>query len=152
MTSTSAQAQHSSTITTDVTPAGNAGVTAVDRLVDAIQRGDVMRCDAWAPAAVVDATVPNWRFTIRGAAAIREEYARWFRDPGSFDAIRRITRPGTEVLEYTLSWTEGGIPHASHHVHILDLDADGAIAHDTVMCGGRWPASLLAQMGEADNG
>jgi hypothetical protein len=30
-------------------------------------------------------------------------------------------------------------------MHLLTL-ADGLIAADTVMCGGRWPAGLLAEM------
>jgi hypothetical protein len=37
------------------------------------------------------------------------------------------------------------VPHAAHHVHIITV-AGGRIVADTVMCGGRWPASLLAEM------
>jgi hypothetical protein len=29
---------------------------------------------------------------------------------------------------------------------------DGRIVEDTVYCGGRWPATLLAEMAEADRG
>jgi hypothetical protein len=53
------------------------------------------------------------------------------------------------VVEYTLSWTENGVPHAAHHVHLLTVRDDRIVA-DTVMCGGRWPASLLAEMEAAD--
>jgi hypothetical protein len=48
-----------------------------------------------------------------------------------------------------LSWTENGVPHAAHHMHLLTV-ADDHIVGDTVMCGGRWPASLLAEMEAAD--
>jgi len=53
------------------------------------------------------------------------------------------------VLEYTLSWTENGVPHAAHHMHLLTVQDDHIVA-DTVFCGGRWPASLLAEMEAAD--
>ena len=76
--------------------------------------------------------------------AIRTEYARWFADPGHFDDLRRCPLgDGTgEVVEYTLSWQENGMPHAAHHMHLLTVRDDQIVA-DTVMCGGRWPAGLL---------
>jgi hypothetical protein len=55
----------------------------------------------------------------------------------------------SEIVEYTLSWTENGVPHAAHHMHLLTVRDDQIVA-DTVMCGGRWPASLLAEMEAAD--
>lgn len=32
----------------------------------------------------------------------------------------------------------------------MDHPVDGRITTDTVFCGGRWPASLLAEMAEAE--
>jgi hypothetical protein len=119
---------------------------AVDRFLRAVESGDVQSCTAWAQDVVLDATVPNWRFRLKGVDAVRTEYRRWFHDPGTFESLRRMSIPGGEVVEYGLSWTEDGVPHAVHHVHILDI-VDGAIVADTVMCGGRWPAALLAEMG-----
>jgi hypothetical protein len=49
------------------------------------------------------------------------------------------------VVEYTLSWTENGVPHAGHHLHVLTVRDDRIVA-DMVFCGGRWPAALLAEM------
>jgi hypothetical protein len=91
--------------------------------------------------------VPNWRLHAAGADAIRAEYARWFADPGHFDELRRCSVEGGEgeVVEYTLSWSENGVPHAAHHMHLLTVRDDRIVA-DTVMCGGRWPAALLAEM------
>ena len=87
----------------------------------------------------------------RGADAIRAEYARWFADPGHFDELRRYPVDGGagEVVEYTLSWSENGVPHAAHHMHLLTVRDDRIVA-DTVFCGGRWPAALLAEMEAAD--
>jgi hypothetical protein len=123
----------------------------VDRFLAAVESGNVSDCDAWADAVVLDATVPNWRLRRRGASAVRDEYARWFAHPGRFETLRRVTTDSGEVVEYTLVWEEDGVPHAAHHMHLLET-ADGAIASDTVMCGGRWPAALLAEMAAAEGG
>ena len=127
--------------------------TAVGKFLDAIENATIPSCDAWSADAVLDATVPNWRMHKRGADAIRAEYSRWFADKGRFDELHRYPIEGgpTELVEYTLSWEENGVPHALHHMHLLTV-SDGAIVSDTVMCGGRWPASLLADMEGADAG
>jgi hypothetical protein len=125
-------------------------MSAVERFLAAVEGGRIPECDAWADDASLDATVPNWRMGRQGAEAIRAEYARWFADPGRFEELRRLPFAGGEVVEYVLAWEEAGVPHAAHHVHILTVSDDRIVA-DTVMCGGRWPASLLAEM-EAANG
>ncbi len=120
---------------------------AVDDFLRAIQDATIPACQAWSADATLDATVPNWRLRAEGADAIRAEYARWFADPGHFHDLRRVTADDgeTDVVEYTLSWQENGVPHAAHHMHLLTV-RDGLIIADTVLCGGRWPASLLAEM------
>jgi hypothetical protein len=133
------------------------GSPAVEKFVTAIETAAIPGCDVWSADATLDATVPNWRFHVSGADAIRAEYARWFADPGQFGELRRCPLQAegeagggpSEVLEYTLSWTENGVPHAAHHMHLLTV-RDDVIVADTVMCGGRWPASLLAEMEAAD--
>jgi hypothetical protein len=124
---------------------------AVDEFLHAIENAAIPECRAWQQDATLDATVPNWRMQLSGADAIRAEYARWFADPGHFhDLSRHLVDGGErEVVEYTLSWQENGVPHAGHHLHVLTLK-DGLIASDMVFCGGRWPASLLAEMAAAD--
>jgi len=127
--------------------------SAVDQFLNAIQTATIPACDAWSADATLDATVPNWRLHASGADAIRAEYARWFADPGQFGEFRRfpVRADGgpSDIVEYTLSWTENGVPHAAHHMHLLTVRDDRIVA-DTVMCGGRWPASLLAEMEAAD--
>ncbi|MCX6401841.1 MAG: hypothetical protein NTX33_18160 [Propionibacteriales bacterium] len=123
--------------------------SAVDRFLDAVRLGRIDDCDAWAEDATLDATVPNWRFHRTGADRIRETYRGWFADPGAFEQLRREPTATGEAVAYTLSWNEGGIPHAAHHAHFLDV-VDDRIVADVVLCGGRWPASLLAEMEAAD--
>jgi hypothetical protein len=122
----------------------------VDRLLSAIRTGSPVT-GLYRGDAQLDATVPNWRFTVDGAAAITTEYGRWFAHPGRFSELRRTPTADGEVVEYTLRWIEDGAPHAVHHVHVLAVDgARQQIATDRVWCGGRWDAALLAQMGQAD--
>jgi hypothetical protein len=126
---------------------------AIEKFLNAIETAAIPGCDVWSADATLDATVPNWRLHASGADAIRAEYAKWFADPAQFGELRRYQVAGdggaTDVIEYTFSWTENGVPHAGHHVHLLTVRDDQIVA-DTVMCGGRWPASLLAEMEAAD--
>ena len=124
-----------------------ADTSAIERFLHAVETANIPGCDAWSADATLDATVPNWRLHAAGADAIRAEYAKWFANPGRFDELRRYTVEGggTEMVEYTLSWAENGVPHAGHHLHVLTV-RDDRIVSDMVFCGGRWPASLLAEM------
>lgn len=133
---------------TKPTSPGDVGV--VDRLLTAIRTGRPV-AELYRDDAHLDATVPNWRFSVDGAAAISTEYGRWFAHPGRFSELRRTPTADGEVVEYTLRWAEDGTPHAAHHVHVLTVDAArDRIATDRVWCGGRWDSALLVQMGQAD--
>jgi uncharacterized membrane protein YfcA len=125
--------------------------TMVDKFLHAIENAAIPDCDAWSADATLDATTPNWRTHKAGADAIRAEYAQWFADPAHFDELRRLPVAGVgELVEYTLSWQENGVPHAAHHMHLLTV-RDDRIVSDTVFCGGRWPAGLLAEIEAADD-
>ncbi|HEX3541490.1 MAG TPA: hypothetical protein VHT75_13730 [Acidimicrobiales bacterium] len=118
---------------------------AVDQFLDAIERATVDRVDVFAVDATVDATVPHWRFTVAGDEAIRAEFSTWYAARGAFDELIRLPLPDGELVSYTLSWEENGIPHACHQVHVLTVAGERILA-DRVWCGGRWPAQLLAEM------
>ncbi|MGH9121016.1 MAG: hypothetical protein ACRDYC_03590 [Acidimicrobiales bacterium] len=122
--------------------------TAVDGFLEAIEAGDMASCEVFAKGVEMDATVPNWRFTVRGADRLRDELGHWYASPGCFEELQRVPIPGGELVEFTLCWEESGVPHAVHQVHHLGVE-DGEITSDRVWCGGRWPASLLAEMAEA---
>lgn len=121
----------------------------VDAFLAAVAAGRGIPEGLYADDATLDATVPNWRLTKRGPAAIAGEYGRWFADPGTFEELSRTPSPSGEVVTYLLTWVESGVPHAAHHCHSLTLGDDGLIKSDVVFCGGRWPASLLAEMAAA---
>ena len=126
-------------------------MSAIDEFLTAVEAAAIAGCDAWSADATLDATVPNWRLRAAGADAIRAEYGRWFADKAVFEDLHRHPVPGVgEVVEYTLRWTENGVPHAAHHMHLLTVRAD-RIVSDLAFCGGRWPATLLAEMEAASD-
>src|SRR6266851_6254289 len=86
--------------------------------------------DVFCDDAVLDATVPHWRSSARGAEAVRAELGRWFADPGHFEQLRRSPLPDGELVEFTLTWEEAGVAHMCHQAHVLGL-RDGLIANDT---------------------
>lgn len=132
----------------DPMPTVMPATSVVDRFLEAVAGGAGLPVALYAAGAHLDATVPGWRFAAEGPEAITAEYGRWFAAPGRFEELDRTPIPGGEVVTYLLTWVEDGVPHAAHHCHRLRLDEDGRIASDTVFCGGRWDAALLAQMAE----
>jgi hypothetical protein len=122
----------------------------IDEFLAGLEAGDVPQRVFHADV-VFDATVPNWRFSVRGATALRAELGRWYADPAEFGDLRRVQLPDGELVEFTLTWQEQGITHMCHQAHILRLENE-LIAADTVFCGGRWPASLIEEMDIAASG
>jgi len=119
----------------------------IDALLAGIEAGAVPD-GVFSDEAILDATVPNWRYTTRGAAAVQAELARWYADPGLFKELQRTPLPDGELVQFTLTWTENGVTHMCHQAHILSLKGR-EISSDTAWCGGRWPAPLIAEMAAA---
>jgi hypothetical protein len=117
----------------------------VDLFLAEIGSGRGITTGAWADDARLDATVPHWRFQREGAGAVAEELSGWYHLPTTLESVVRRAVPGGEAVELDLSWVEDGVPHAAHQLHLLALEGS-RISADTVFCGGRWPASLLAEM------
>ena len=120
----------------------------ITRFIEAIAGATIPDCGAFAADAELDATVPNWRFTVRGADDVQDTLAEWFADPGHFETITRVPVAGGEVVHFVLTWEEHGEPHMCHQAHILEVDG-GLIVRDTAFCGGRWNSALMAEMEEA---
>jgi hypothetical protein len=137
------------TTATSTTATSTTARTSVDLLLEAIAAGrGAAVADLYADDAILDATVPGWRFRARGGEAIAAQYAGWFADAAQFEELDRQPVPDGEVVTYLLTWMERGVRHAAHHCHLLALDAAGLITADKVFCGGRWDAALLARMEE----
>jgi hypothetical protein len=117
----------------------------IDRFLAEISAGRGITTGTWTDDARLDATVPNWRLERSGAESIAAELSQWYPVPTAVEAAVRRPIPGGEAIELDLSWVEGGVPHAGHQMHVLVLDGDRISAH-TIFCGGRWSATLLAEM------
>ena len=129
-----------------------ADTPVIEKFLQAIESATIPGCDVWSADATLDATVPNWRLHAGRAGRDPRRVRALVRRPGPLRRAAPRTRSdggASEVVEYTLSWTENGVPHAAHHMHLLTVRDDRIVA-DTVFCGGRWPASLLAEMEAAD--
>ena len=123
--------------------------STVDRLLEAASDGDGVPADLFTADAVLDATVPGWRFEVRGAAAVARQYSGWFHVQAALEELERLPVDGGEVVTYLQTWVERGVPQAAHHCHVLRFGAAGLIAADRFFCGGRWDAGLLAEMAAA---
>jgi hypothetical protein len=121
----------------------------VSRFTAAIESATIPTAEVFAPDAVLDATVPNWRFTVRGASSIEHTLAGWFADPGRFETLTRVSIEGGELVRFVLTWEEAGQPHMCHQAHVAEIEGD-RVVRDTVYCGGDWDAALMAEMAEAD--
>lgn len=135
------------TSSTDAQP-----TTVIDRFLEAVVTGQgaSMR-ELLAPDAVLDATVPGWRFHLRGADAVVGKYIDWFSDVGRFEELDRHPTADGEYVTYLIAAEDNGVPYAAHHCHRLTVDASGQIISDRFFCGGRWDAARLAEMAAADN-
>ena len=125
--------------------------SCVDRFLAAVEGAAMTRVGVFAADATLDATVPHWRMQVAGEQAIEDTFAGWFADPGRFEELERTPTPDGELVRFTLCWEEHGVPHAAHQVHVLVVSDDRIVA-DQAWCGGRWPASLLAEMGATSVG
>jgi hypothetical protein len=121
---------------------------AIDRFIHSIEHASVPESRAFAVDATLDATVPNWRYSVRGGENVAAELARWFADPGRFEEFAVTPLDDGALLQFVLTWEEDGEPHMCHQAHRLEV-RDGLIAKDTAFCGGRWGAALQAEMADA---
>lgn len=118
----------------------------VDRFLGGLgAEGAGLEGDVFAADAVLDATVPMWRLEVVGGDAVRTQLDEWFALGVTWEAVNRRPVTGGEAVELDFAWIEDGVPHAGHQVHLLEIE-HGRIRRDTMFCGGRWPADLLAEM------
>lgn len=123
-----------------------ATLAVVDRFLAAVETGR-LSSDLYAPDALLDATVPGWRFQVRGPDAIVEEYRGWFTGPCRLHTIERQALPDGALIRYVQSDLDPG-DITTHHLHLLTIVED-QITRDVVFCGGRWGPDLVAKMGAA---
>ena len=117
----------------------------VDELLDRMLSASWEGADLLAEDAVLDATVPGWRFPLVGREAVRAQLAHWFRDPAEVVELRRTPLPTGELVELFFHWEEESGRHWANQVHVLEV-VDGRIARDRMWCGGRWDQAAADEM------
>lgn len=117
----------------------------VTRMLAAVEAGTGVPTDLYAPTAVLDATVPMWRFEKHGPAEIAAQLSRWFDTPGTLTEVMRAPLPGGELVSFTLEWLTDGRPWVAHQVHVVTTEG-ARITRQEAWCGGRWDAALQARI------
>lgn len=115
------------------------------RLLDAVAAGNGVPTDLYTRTAVLDATVPMWRFEVHGAAAVTAELSRWYDAPGELTDVIRSPLPNGELVRFTCEWVGADGPCITHQVHILTITGVQIRRHET-WSGGRWGAALQADI------
>lgn len=82
--------------------------------LNAVEAAAIHDTDVYAEDAVLDATVPNWRFRAVGPEAIKAEYGQWFSEPATFAALERIPVPDGDLVIYEHEWVQDGVHHRGH--------------------------------------
>jgi hypothetical protein len=122
-----------------------ANADPISSFLSSVTLGTGIPSDIYASQAVLDATVPHWRFESHGPGAIAQQLSGWYADPGQLFDLSRTELPAGEVVRFSLAWTENGNPMSVHQVHIFTVHG-GQITQQDVWCGGRWDAALMAQI------
>ncbi len=117
--------------------------TIAGKLLDALATHDIPRvASLYAPDAVLDAHVPQWRYQIQSgnaiAAVIDEEYP----SPVRFRTARTFGTGDWQVLEVEAWFSQDGEERLFHEIDLLRLDA-GVIAEHVVYCTGIWDAATI---------
>ncbi len=126
-------------------------VDVVTRLLAAIEAGTGVPAELYAPDAVLDATVPMWRFQVHGPVAIADQLTDWFDAPATFVELERAALPDGESIRITLEWTTDDAPLVSHQAHFVVTDGR-RITAQAAWCGGRWDEALQERMGPGVRG
>ncbi len=110
----------------------------IERLRRCLEAGDWDRlAEVYAPDALLDANVPQWRFQRRGFEEIVAQYRDWYPEP-----VRLVewTPTPTEfgaVVEQA-EWTVvGGEETYTRSVHLLQVGGRRIVRH-VLYCTGRW--------------
>jgi hypothetical protein len=117
----------------------------VTRFLAAVTAGTGVPADLYAPGAVLDATVPMWRFEQRGPERIAAQLSRWYDHPGTLTEVVRTPTPDGETVRFTFEWVEPNGPWIARQSHFLTIDG-GRITRQEAWCGGRWDAAQQAEI------
>lgn len=115
----------------------------IEELRRCLETGDWGRlAEVYAPDALLDANVPQWRFQRKGLDEIAAQYRDWYPAPVRI-AEWRSTSTGFGAVVEQAEWTvEGGDETYSRSIHLLYLDG-GRIVRHVLYCTGQWDRAVV---------
>jgi predicted metal-dependent enzyme (double-stranded beta helix superfamily) len=119
---------------------------AAGPVVDHIDRADLPGLlEHYAPDAVLEADVPQWRFRVTGRDALAEALAGEFGVPGRRLAwLRRTDTADGVLVETEVRFAADGGEGLWRDAHVLTLDGSTITAH-AVWCTGHWDPATVAR-------
>jgi hypothetical protein len=118
-----------------------------DRICTVLVDGDPAGlAGLYAPEALLDVNVPEWRFQVEGATAVAEA----IREQDLGLPGRRVTSWRTAAtnegltLEVAMRFTHDGAEVLARTLHLLRV-ANGRFAEHTVYCTGMWDQSTVSR-------
>lgn len=115
----------------------------VERLRRCLESGDWERlADVYAPDALVDVNVPQWRFQRKGIDEITAQYREWY--PGAVRLVEwKPTPTGFGAVVEQADWVREGTDEIfSRSVHLLHVDDDRIVRH-VMYCTGQWDRATV---------
>jgi hypothetical protein len=94
------------------------------------------------PETVFDATVPGWRFRLRGTDQIVSQLYHWWPTPAELPSYRVTPTAEGVVLEFERPWLEHGERCGCRQVHVLVLDGE-RLRELRITCAGKLDEQTL---------
>ena len=116
-------------------------VSSLRRAIGAAEHNRVAAL--YAPDALFDVNLPQWRFQTRGPHAIRKQLDDWHPQPPDLVEWRDRATPWGAVVELAL-WEGDNLDLYSRSIHILDINNDTITQH-LMYCTGDWSRDALRE-------
>ena len=103
--------------------------------------------DLYRPDALIDVSVPQWRFQLRGRDAVRELFRTdlaLVRDSGRVSGWRETPTADGLVVEWEVRFVAEGEERLFREVHVFRTDGV-AITEHADYCTGIWDAATIAR-------
>ena len=122
--------------------------TLADRIASCLRAFDFERlADLYRADALLDVSVPQWRFQLQGRAAIRQWLREEIHAVGGAGRVAgwRVTRTVDGIVaEWEVRFTRDGEEHLWREVHLFHTDGE-AITEHVNYCTGIWEPETIAR-------
>jgi len=119
-------------------------MVAIEGLRHCLETGDWERLpEVYAPDALLDANVPQWRFQLRGLDEIVAQHREWYQVPARI-VEWTATPTGFGAVVEQAEWIVAGDDEMySRSIHLIHVDKSGRIARHVLSCTGYWDRATV---------